>query len=80
MTVNMAYLPKPKSGTKVLKMTTPSYGSVGTALTSKNRRGSLSEMLKMLIRLLIGVVVRRKKLSEYNILKENGHTPIWKNC
>ena len=35
MTVNMAYVPKPESGKKVLKMTPPWNGSVDTPLTSK---------------------------------------------
>ncbi len=35
MPVNMAYVPKPESGTKVLKMTTPWNGSVDTPPTSK---------------------------------------------
>ena len=35
MAVNMAYVPFPESGTKVLKMTPPWNGSVDNALTSK---------------------------------------------
>ena len=35
MAVNMAYVPKPESGTKVLKMTPPWNGSVNMALTSE---------------------------------------------
>ena len=34
MPVNMAYVPKPESGAKVLKMTLPWNGSVDIALTS----------------------------------------------
>jgi hypothetical protein len=35
LAVNMAYMPKPESGTKVLKMTPPWNGSVDIALTSE---------------------------------------------
>ena len=38
MAVNMAYVPKPESGTKVLKMTPPSNGSVDIALTSEKQK------------------------------------------
>ena len=38
MTVNMAYVPKPESGTKVLKMTPPWNGSVDIALTSEKQK------------------------------------------
>jgi hypothetical protein len=38
MAVNMAYVPKPESGTKVLKMTPPWNGSVGIALTSEKEK------------------------------------------
>ena len=31
----MAYMPKPESGTKVLKMTPPGNGSVDIAITSE---------------------------------------------
>jgi hypothetical protein len=33
MAVNMAYVPKPESGTKVLEMTPPRNGSADIALT-----------------------------------------------
>jgi hypothetical protein len=38
MAVNMAYVPKPESGTKVLKMTPPWNGGVHIALTSKKEK------------------------------------------
>jgi hypothetical protein len=38
MAVNMAYVRKPESGAKVLKMTPPLNGSVDIALTSKNEK------------------------------------------
>jgi hypothetical protein len=38
MAVDMAYVPKPESGTKVLKMTPPWNGSVDIALTSKKQK------------------------------------------
>jgi hypothetical protein len=38
MAVNMAYVPKPESGTKVLKMTTPWNGSADIALTSEKQK------------------------------------------
>jgi hypothetical protein len=34
----MAYVPKPESGAKVLKMTPHGNGSVGVALTSENKK------------------------------------------
>jgi hypothetical protein len=45
MAVNMAYVQKPESGTKVLKMTPPWDGSVKIALTSQKEKRSLSEVL-----------------------------------
>jgi uncharacterized protein (DUF1684 family) len=45
MAFNMAYVPKPESGTKVLKMTPPRNGSVDIALTSKRKSDSLSAVL-----------------------------------
>jgi hypothetical protein len=38
MAVNMAYVPKPESGAKVLKMTLPWNGSADVAPTSKNEK------------------------------------------
>jgi hypothetical protein len=38
MAINMAYGPKPESGTKVLKITPPSNGSVDIPLTSENKK------------------------------------------
>jgi hypothetical protein len=38
MAVNMAYVPKPESGTKVLKMTPPWNGSADIALTSEKQK------------------------------------------
>jgi hypothetical protein len=38
MAVNMAYVPKPESGTKVLKITPPWNGSVDIARTSKKEK------------------------------------------
>ena len=38
MAVNMAYVPFPESGTKVLKMTPPWNGSVDNALTSQKQK------------------------------------------
>jgi hypothetical protein len=38
MAVNMAYVRKPESGTKVLKMTPPRNGSVDIALTSEKEK------------------------------------------
>jgi hypothetical protein len=38
MEVNMAYVPKPESWTKVLKMTSPRNGSVDIALTSEKEK------------------------------------------
>jgi hypothetical protein len=38
MEVNMAYVPKPESGTKVLKMTPPLNGSVDIALTFEKEK------------------------------------------
>jgi hypothetical protein len=40
MAVNMAYVPKPESGTKVLKMTPPWNGSVNKALTSEKEKST----------------------------------------
>jgi hypothetical protein len=45
MAVNMAYVPKPESGAKVLKMTPPWNGSADIAATSENESESLSEVL-----------------------------------
>jgi hypothetical protein len=38
MAVNMAYVPKPESGTKVLKMTQPWNGSADIALISEKKK------------------------------------------
>ena len=38
MAVNMAYVPKPESGTKVLKMTPPWNGSADIALSEKQKQ------------------------------------------
>jgi hypothetical protein len=38
MAVNMAYVPKPESGPKVLKMTPPWNGSVDIARTSEKEK------------------------------------------
>jgi hypothetical protein len=38
MAANMAYVPKPESWTKVLKMTPPWNGSVDIALTSEKEK------------------------------------------
>jgi hypothetical protein len=38
MAVNMAYVPKPESGAKVLKMTPPWNGIVNIALTSEKEK------------------------------------------
>jgi hypothetical protein len=38
MAVNMAYVSKPESGTKVLKMTLPCNGSADIALTSEKQK------------------------------------------
>jgi hypothetical protein len=38
MAVNMAYVPKPESGAKVLKITSPWNGSVDIAPTSENEK------------------------------------------
>ena len=38
MAVNMTYVPKPKSGTTVLKMAPPSNGSADIALTSEKQK------------------------------------------
>jgi hypothetical protein len=38
MVVHMAYVPKPESRTKVLKMTPPWNGSVDIALTSEKEK------------------------------------------
>jgi hypothetical protein len=38
MAVNMAYVPKPESGMKVLKITPPWNGSAGLALTSEKQK------------------------------------------
>ena len=38
MAVNMAYVPKPESGAKVLKITPPWNGSVDIAPTSENEK------------------------------------------
>ena len=74
MTVNMAYVPFPESGTKVLKMTPPWNGSVDNALTTKKQKATaFLKCLKCLDGLLLGVVVRRKTLSSYNIFKANDH-------
>ena len=40
MAVNMAYVPKPESGTKVFKMTPPWNGSADIALTSEKQKQS----------------------------------------
>jgi hypothetical protein len=47
MVVNMAYVPKPESGTKVLKMTPPCNGSVDI-LSSNFRKGKAIAFLKCL--------------------------------
>ena len=41
----MAYVPKPETGTKVLKMTLPWNGSASIALTPEKQKQSLSEVL-----------------------------------
>jgi hypothetical protein len=41
MAVNMAYVPKPESGAKVLEMTTPWNGSADIVPTSENEKRQL---------------------------------------
>jgi hypothetical protein len=66
MAVNMAYVPKPKSGNKVLKMTPPWNGSADIALTSEKLKRRLSEVL-----IVFRIV---KNLCKYNILQENDYS------
>jgi hypothetical protein len=70
--VNMAYVPKPESWTKVLKMTPPSNGSADIALTSEKQK---RQPFWSAYRLLEGNI-----LSKYNILQENDHAPPQVNC
>ena len=47
MAVNMAYVPKPESGTKVLKMTLPWNGGADIALTFESKSNSLPKLPKL---------------------------------
>jgi hypothetical protein len=75
MAVNMAYVPKPESGTKVLKMTPPLNGSVVRANFRKRKAIAFLKCLWCLEGLRLGVVIGRKHLSKYNILQEKDHSP-----
>ena len=54
MAVNMAYVPFPESGTKVLKMTPPWNGSVDNALTSEKQKQQPFWSAYSVERLLLG--------------------------
>jgi hypothetical protein len=81
MAVNMAYVPKPESGAKVLKMTPALKRQCRHSSNFRKRKATaFLKCLWCLEGLLLGVVIGKKNLSKYYILPENNHAPSQVNC
>ena len=78
MTVNMVTLPKPESGTKRPKLTTPKYGAFTMVLSAEQYK--LVRCLYGSEIVLLGVVIRWCDRPRTNISQENVLTTIMAKC
>ena len=72
MTNKMAYMPKPECGTKCPKTSTPKNNPLVRTTTSESLEIHLFRSFYGVVTL--GVVVRKQKISSFNIFQEHGHT------
>ena len=72
MTNKMAYLPKPESGTKCPKTSTPRNNSLVRTTASESLEIICFEAFMVFRVVTLGVVVRKQKISSCNIFQEHG--------